>query len=490
MTRLSEVDHFADFCRDHLVQSIDQFDGLPLELEAFQRRFMDDALSYDDRGLPLWRSIVLVVARKNGKTTLLSAYALYRLLTSEGLPEILLAASSDKQAGRLFDACVNFIRKSELLSSLLIVRDYAGEIVRADGKGKILRVASDAKRLHGYSPSLVICDELAQWVTPQLEKAYAALSSGGGARSAPQVFSITTAGEWQHRNDSILGRIIDAAEAADDRTEEPGLLIARLPESRTLAYVYSAPTIDHKNVKALKLANPAPWITTDYLKAQASNPQLSPADVLQLHGCVWSQQDGAWLDLREWKARLSGREVDGPVVLGFDGSYKRDSTALIGCTLDGHLFVVKVWERPVGADEHWRIPRREVNAVVERAMEDYEVVELACDPPGWNPEIDAWEDAYGDVVVRYETNQPKRMAPAVNRFETAVSEQALTHDGNATLTKHIANCLVEDRPSGKVLSKPQGGKKKIDAGVAAVVAYDRASWHATQKPVGAASWVY
>jgi hypothetical protein len=69
------------------------------------------------------------------------------------------------------------------------------------------------------------------------------------------------------------------------------------------------------------------------------------------------------------------------VVLGFDGFYARDATALIGCTLDGRLFVLEIWERPESAGKDWRVPRREVEAVIARAFEDFDVLELAADPP-------------------------------------------------------------------------------------------------------------
>ena len=45
----SEVDHFAKFCREHLTQSEDRWEGQPLKLEPWQRRFWREAL-YD------WRS--------------------------------------------------------------------------------------------------------------------------------------------------------------------------------------------------------------------------------------------------------------------------------------------------------------------------------------------------------------------------------------------------------------------------------------------------
>jgi len=105
------------------------------------------------------------------------------------MPEILLAAASDKQAGRLFEAVVAMVRRSPWLNESLTIRAYVGEIERKDGEGKILRMSSSPERLHGYNPSLVICDELAQWTTPTLRKAWAALTTGGGARTAAQTFA-------------------------------------------------------------------------------------------------------------------------------------------------------------------------------------------------------------------------------------------------------------------------------------------------------------
>jgi phage terminase large subunit-like protein len=131
----SEVRHVATFCREHVIQSEDRWEGKPLLLEPWQRRMLGEALAYDPEGWPVWRSVVMIAPRKNGKTQLLAALALHRLLTSTGRPEILLAASSDRQAGRLFDAASRFVRRNEELSNLLRVRDHAGEIVREDGLG-------------------------------------------------------------------------------------------------------------------------------------------------------------------------------------------------------------------------------------------------------------------------------------------------------------------------------------------------------------------
>jgi phage terminase large subunit-like protein len=480
----SEVRHFAAFCKTYLVQSEDRWEGKPLLLEPWQRRMLGEALAYEANGWPIWRSIVFIVPRKNGKTQLLAALALYRLLTSEGRPEILLAASSDRQAGRLFDACARFVRRSEELSTLLRVRDHDGSIAREDGMGTIIRLSTDPNRLYGYSPTDVIVDELAWWTTPQLRRAFAALTSGGGARRAPQTYVITTAGEASTRHDGILGTLLDAALDAEDVERLPGLTVARMPDSETLVWAYEAPTSDPHDITALKLANPASWISKAYLRRQAENPELTDAQVLQLHGCVWAATSSTWIAPDAWTAcaqpdrKLAGGEQ---VVLGFDGSYRRDATAIVAATLDGFVSVVQLWERPERAPADWKVPREEVEAAVAEAMERFRVLELACDPPGWHAEIESWRERYGSVVVDFPTNERRRMAAACDRFRVAVLEGDLSHDGNPALARHVGHTVAKETPYGSIIGKEHpDSPRKIDAAVAATVAFERASWHGSR----------
>jgi phage terminase large subunit-like protein len=478
----SEARHFGEFCKTHLIQSEDRWEGKPLRLERWQRRMLEEALAFDAAGDAVWRSVVMIAPRKNGKTVLLAAVALYKLLTSDGRPEILLAAASDRQAGRLFDAAARFVRRNPELSGLLRVRDHAGEIAREDGMGIIVRLTTDPARLYGYSPTLVVCDELAWWTTPNLRRAYAALTSGGGARSAPQTFTITTAGEASSRHDSILGTILDAALDTDDVTREPGLTVCRMHDAQTLVWAYEAPTTDPHDTKAMKLANPASWISEAYLERQAQDPELTAAQVLQLHGCVWAATETTWVDPQAWAARADrGRSLQAGerVVFGFDGSYARDATALVACTLDGFVSPVAVWERPERAPAGWKVPRDEVDDQVAAAMERYDVAELAADPPGWHAELDGWRETYGNVVVDFPTNQRQRMAAACDRFRAGALEGTLSHDGSSLLARHVGHCVAKDTPFGTVVTKAHpDSPRKIDAAVAAIVAYDRALWHA------------
>jgi phage terminase large subunit-like protein len=464
-------EHFARFCAS-LTQSEDRWDGLPLRLELWQKRFWREALGD-------WRSVVLILPRKNGKTCMLAAYALYELVYASGRPEILLAAASDRQAGRLFDAAARFVRRHAGLREALRVRDHEGTIVREDGLGSIIRLTSDPNRLYGYSPTLVVADELAFWVTPTLRRAYAALTSGGGARSAPRTFTITTAGEASQRHDSLLGGILDAAGDADDVDRKPGLTVARMHAARTLVYAYEAPTNDPHDVREMKKANPASWISLDYLRRQAENPELTDAQVLQLHGCVWAASSETWIPPAAWAACADQEreiELGAKIVLGFDGSARRDSTAIVACTLDGFVAPVKVWQRPEGVAD-WTVPREEVADVIERMIGGYQVLEVACDPFGWQSDIQSWAERYPQVV-EFPTNSRERMAAACDRFRADTLEGRLTHDGDRVLAAHVGHCVAKQTPYGTVITKTHpDSPRKIDVAVAAVLAYERACWH-------------
>lgn len=470
------LEHFQKWCEAYLVQYVDKWAGEPLTFEDWQLEFFEAVFEHET-----WKSVCLVVPRKNGKSTMCAALALYSLLVGAGAPEILLAAASDKQAGRMFDTCVAFIRGNEQLSNAVHLREHVGEISRIDTIGKILRMSSNPSTLHGYNPSLVICDELHAWTTPSHRKAWAALTTGGGAREQTQVVTITTAGSAEDRADGILGQLIDQNEEHGQIQNGGALRVSRNGDAGVIVFNYSAPTRDRYDVINLKMANPASWITEDYLERQALNPELSAHEVLQLHGCVWATGTKAWLPDGAWGlcADVEREVPDGAsITLGFDGSYNNDSTALVGCLIDEapHLFVLGVWERPQHARD-WVVPRHEVDMRVREVLELYDVVELACDPPGWHREIEEWAEDFGSPpVLLMESNKRGVMGEMCSRAYTAIVNKKLTHDGNERLAAHVTNARVKETADGAYITKEdRHSPRKIDLAVAAVLAHGRAT---------------
>jgi phage terminase large subunit-like protein len=486
------VDHFAWWAETYCEQWVDDFAGQPLRIEAFQREFMGEAMAVDDEERSVWRSVVLVLPRKNGKTTLLAAYSVYRLLHDDGAPEILLAASSDRQAGRLFDSVASFVRRSPHLADQVHIRDYIGEIARVDGGGKILRMSSSPERLHGYNPSLVVCDELAQWTTPSLRRAWAALTTGGGARRAAQTFTITTAGEAHDREEGILGRIIDGNEAAGEtESPHPGLTISRNLASRTLVYNYSAPTADRHDVAAVKAANPASWVSEDYLRRQAENPELTDAEFLQLHACVWAAATDTYIAVDDWRALGDGGPIaEGrEVYLGLDGSRTHDTTVVAWASpaedgridVDARIFSVRRDAPHHVLHEGGRIDYDHVEEFIVERFGAHRVIEAAYDPRYLDRSADILETRLPEAAIFDVQPGSNHYRDALAAFERAVADGRVRHRGDPQIAAHIAACKATQDERGWIVHKRRHSRP-IDAVPAMALAVWRASRRAAVQP--------
>ena len=475
-------EHFAWWAEQYCEQSVDVFAGKPLVLEQWQREFFDEALAVNEDGNPVWSSVCAVLPRKQGKTTMLAAYAIWHCLEHDGSPEILLAASSDRQAGRLFEAVASFIRRNDFLRSQFHVRDYAGEIARIDGQGKIMRLSSDPERLHGYNPSLVIVDELHAWLAPRLRRAWAALTTAGGARKSAQVFTITTAGESHTRDSGILGRLIDGNERQGDVEKNGALIVSRNFAGRTLVWKYEATTTDPHDTKAVKAANPASWITEDYLAKQAANPELSPDEFLQLHACVWT--DGsrrAWIQRAAWQSlEMPGLVVpDGAeLFVGVDSALTDDTTAVAWAWRIPDSDRIGVKCHVIGARRgvacHELVAERTMDPriaieVIERLAKDHPIREVAYDPNRFELAARMLDEKGFRVADAWgkRANQTRAWAALFDNVQTG----RIAHDGDLVLAEHVTHAEAEHTEFGWKVRKIRGqGLVKIDGLVAAAIA--------------------
>ncbi len=224
-------------------------------------------------------------------------------------------------------------------------------------------------------------------------------------------------------------------------------------------------------------------VDLDSIEAEAADlAEKDPPQAARFFGNMLVAGSGRAVEPEVWDALAQPREVaEGTLIgLGFDGSDYWDATVLRACTTDGYSFIIKSWSRPLGASE-WRVPRAEVHAAVDYAFARYRVGQMLCDPPRWREEIDTWAERYGeDVVLAFDTNQPRRMAPAVDRWLTAVRTGTHTHDGDpftsdqvkATRLRKVRLADAEDDRTMYMLEKD--GRIGNDAAVADVLAYEAA----------------
>lgn len=199
--------------------------GGRLKLRPWQIEIIVGIYGQEDKdGLRLVRECVVSMPRKNGKTLLISCLVLCHLIGPEAEKngEIYSAAANKEQAATVFKYCSQIIDLTPELIDLktagqLRVNDYRKRIVffPLGTYYQALSKAADTK--HGANPSVVICDELAQWKNAEL---YDVLTSAFGARAEPLTLVIST----QAPNDEhLLSQLIDYGEqvragAIDDPT--------------------------------------------------------------------------------------------------------------------------------------------------------------------------------------------------------------------------------------------------------------------------------
>jgi phage terminase large subunit-like protein len=105
---------------------------------------------------------------------------------------------------------------------------------------------------------------------------------------------------------------------------------------------------------------------------------------------------------------------------------------------------------------------------------------MSADPPYWAQQLGRWAEQYGEErVLAFNTFVRKRMAAACSSFYQAATTGAISHDGNPALTRHIQNAVLKESAQGAFITKQSpSSAAKIDAAVAAVIAYNRAYYHA------------
>ena len=449
--------------------------GEDLAMRPWQDSLLSDLFAKREDGQRRFRRALIGLPRKNGKSALSSGIALAELFyTGPDGGEIFSCAADRDQARIVFGMARQMVQMEPELEAMCKV--YRDAIERTDN-GSVYRVLSaEAYTKEGLSPSLTIFDEVHAQPNDEL---WNVMSLAAGARREPLLLGITTAGVMTDRlgNPTLCHRLFEhGRKVVAGDVDDPSFFFAW----------WGAPDkADHRDPDVWKLANPGfDDIVSgeDFAAAVVSTPE-NEFRTKRLNQWVTSAE--AWLPTGTWDAlEAKPAPKSGRIVLGFDGSYTDDSTALIGCTIPGEdespqLFVVKVWES-AGRPQGWTVPREEVDAVMDETMRSFDVVELAADPPKWESEMERWEERYGDVVVRFDTFSRARMAPACNRLYAAVTEQNLCHDGSEVLARHFGNAVTKQTPQGTVIVKDsKSSPRKIDAAVAAVVAHDRAVWHST-----------
>lgn len=182
------IEFIESFCR----QSKSEWIGKPVKLELFQKAYIAALFGFVNKntGERRFNETLFLVARKNGKSTMLSGIALYLLVgDGEGGAEIYSVATKKDQAKLVFNEAVNMVKQSPDLSKHL--KKHKTDISFPLTFSKFEALASDSNSLDGLNSHAVIIDELHAIKDRNL---YEVMKQSMSARKQPLIVMITTAG--------------------------------------------------------------------------------------------------------------------------------------------------------------------------------------------------------------------------------------------------------------------------------------------------------
>jgi phage terminase large subunit-like protein len=411
------------------------------------------------------RQGLISLPRGNGKTALAAVLALYALFADEEEgASVLVVASDERQAGHVLRAARRMIELSTRLDEQTHFYSDRLHVPHTDSEMRAL--PADEGALQGWDPSLMIVDEL-HVVT---ERVWEAVTTAAGKRAESLTLAISTPADSA---DSIMWKLVEYGRQADQAE-----------------FVY----VEHSAPDGCALDDEAAWARAnpaldDFLAADALRSQLKTVreeSFRRYRLGQWVGSSNAWLPLGAWQAlarpHLVGKREK--VVLAFDGSASGDSTVLVGCTVADppYVFVVGIWANPTPNKAGWRVPREQVDQAVHEAFKRFNVVEMACDPWGWQSEIQGWAKRHGERrVIEWNTAHAARMAPATDRLYELAMESRVENDGDPRMSAHFDHAVAKATHLGDLISKDKKGSvRKVDAAVAAIVAVDRAAFHASK----------
>ena len=477
------IDFLQNFCR----QSKGRWSGKLLELMDWQKNFIMRLRGWRNAdGTPRFRTAYLEVAKKNGKSTMVSGLACEGILDpNEGAPEIYLNAVDREQAAIVFDECCRMIQASPDLSDRLQILKTNGRIIDPIGNGKIQKNSADAPSKDGVNSSLTIFDEIHRFKNRDLWEVF---RYAGISRESPLRIVITTAGEEEE------GPWFEQREYSEKVNS------AIIPDITHLGVIYRAdPADDIEDPATWLKANPSMEITmteADF-RLDLQSAMTNPADLAnfkRLRLNIVARGEGKFIELHHWDmcSEEKAIEKDEPVYMGLDLSDRDDLSALVVAagSLETEVRIgARFWlpeDNIVELEHRHQAPYREWAAqgfitltpgntidrdhirrdILERASR-FDLKKILIDP--YNAR-DLAEDLLNDhgIPVEYLRQGYLTLSDPTKTLRELIMSQRLKHGGHPIMRWHASNAVVEADAAGNVKLSKKKSRKKID-GMAALI---------------------
>lgn len=471
--------------------------GVPFELLPWQDTIIREVFgTVKDNGYRQYNTAYVEIPKKNGKSELAAAVALYMTCgDGEWGAEVYGCASDRQQASIVFDVAVEMVDQCPALKKRIKPVMSVKRLVYKPTNSFYQVLSAEAYTKHGLNVHAVIFDEL--HAQPNRELFDVMTKGSGDARTQPLFFLITTAGN--DRNSVCF----EQHQKAED------IILERKIDPAFYPVIYGAKDdADWSSEKVWYQTNPSLGYTIDIEKVR--NAYLSAKDnpaeeniFRQLRLNQWVKQSTRWMQMEKWDAcdfavdevELIGRECYG----GLDLSSSTDITAFVLIfpprTEEEKYIILPYFWIP---EENMRLRVRrdhvpydvweqqgflkttEGNVIhygfIERFIDDlgkkFHIKEIAFDRWGAVQMVQNLE-GLGFTVVPFGQGF-KDMSPPSKELMKLTLEKKLAHGGHPVLRWMMDNIFIRQDPAGNIKPDKEKSTEKIDGAVATIMALDRA----------------
>lgn len=302
--------HAIDWIEKHCFHTTGKLAPNPLKLELWQKAMLSAIFGLvDPDGARHFREIVLIIARKNGKSLLASSIARYIWCTGGFGTRVYNIAPKLDQAKIVYDSIWTMTqldpewqekkKKSQERDAHkrkineedpTMERHRMSDLFLPATDSTVTKLAFAAQRLEGFSPTLTVLDEFASYPAQKGLQVYESVKSAVGAQEAPITLSISTAG---YISDGIYDELMKRSTS---------FLLGTSKEKRLLPFLYMIDSIEKWNdINELRKSNPnlGVSVTVDYLLEEISIAEGSHSkktEFLCKYCNVKQNSSQAWLD--------------------------------------------------------------------------------------------------------------------------------------------------------------------------------------------------
>lgn len=473
-----------------------KWDGKPFLLLPWQEQIVRDIFGIvRPDGKRQFRSAYIEIPKKNGKSELAAAIALYLLYgDGEASAEVYGCANDRNQASIVFDVAKRMVEKSPALLRRSKIAAATKRIVNYRNAGFYQVLSAETGTKHGLNISGLVFDEI--HAQPN-RKLYDVMTKGSGdAREQPLFFIITTAGTDKG---SICYEL---------HTKALDIMNGRKIDHSFYPVIYGLSDEDDWNdERNWYKANPSLGytISIDRVRDAYKDALDNPAEenvFKQLRLNIWTNSAVAWIpdhiyergNLKIDFSDLEGRDC----YAGLDLSSTSDITAFVlvfpprsesekyivlpffwlpeetlelRCRRDHVLY--DVWQRQgyINTTEGNVIHYGFIERFIERLGEKYHIIEIAYDRWNATQMVQNLEDM-GFTMVPFGQGF-KDMSPPSKELYKLLMEGNINHGGNPVLKWMAQNVVMRQDPAGNIKPDKERSVEKIDGIVALIMGLDR-----------------